>query len=242
MRIGLLTCCWADDDPPRGRLAEIVLRHNGAIRVPGVELVRVAVYSREDKHISPALAVPGWTYQQFPNRPLSDKWDAGAKLLRTKNVDAMMIFGSDDFLNAEYIEAAADALRKGAKYAMPKSLYFFDAKEKKAMYCPVIGRVGGGRALSRNLLDRMHWEPWERGYQRNIDGCMDRRLIDIGHKHPDATIDDIRSLSALILGIKTGGNLHSFDKMRRGLQGEPVDSGALLERYVPEYSEELLNW
>lgn len=236
-RLALFTCMWG-----RSRLTKMVLAHNARIQIENVEILRIAVYSREDP--DPTLGVPGWTYVKHPNRPISDKWQAGAKHVRKLDVDAMMIFGSDDFLNAAFIEEAVSAIQRGHDYVMPKSLYFYDTACREAIYCQLIGRVGGGRTLSRRLLEKLRWDVWELGYQKNIDGCMDRRLIEIGHKHPDYTIDDIRSTGALLLGIKLGegGNMHAFDKMRRGLQGEPVDAELLLAEYVPEYTPELLAW
>lgn len=236
-RLALLSAMWG-----RSRLTRLVLAHNSRIHVENVEIKRIAVYSREDP--DPTIDVPGWTYAQFPNRPLSDKWQAGAKRIRKMDVDAMMIFGSDDFLNAAFIEEAVEAIKNGHDYVMPKSLYFYDTACKESIYCQLIGRVGGGRTLSRRILDKMQWNVWEPGYQKNIDGCMDRRLIEIGHKHPDYTIDDIRSTGALLLGIKLGedGNMHPFYKMKKGLNGENVDSRSLLEEYVPDYAEELLSW
>lgn len=243
LRIGLLTCLWAGKTPRRARLACLTLTHNASIRVSNVELILIAVYSPEDPNITPALFIPGWIYVRFPNFPMSDKWCAGAEVLRRLDVDAMMIFGSDDFLNREYIEAAVTAIRNGANYVMPKSLYFYDSgASREAIYCTGIGRVGGGRTLSRHLLDKLDWKPWEPGYKKNIDGCMDRRLIEIGHKHPDVTIDNIRDTKALLLGIKTGENMHGFHKMKVGLKSETVDARALLTEYVPLYAEELLAW
>lgn len=238
-RLGLATCLWAGEHAERARLACMTLAANGAIDVPGVELVPVAVWSHEDPNIGPALTVPGWHYVERPNRPLSDKWNAAAEALRDRNVDAMMIFGSDDFLNAAFIGSAVDAVRSGADYVMPKSLYFYDAPTREAIYCHGVGRVGGGRTLSRRILRACLYEPWERGYMKNIDGCMDRRLVELGHKQPDVTLDDIRGAGALLLGVKTRQNMHAFAKMKAGLQGEVIDGAALLRAYVPQYAHEL---
>lgn len=239
MRIALLTAVWG-----RSRLARMVLQHNGSIEVSGVDIVNVAVYSRQDPEAHRMIDVAGWHYIQYPNRPLSNKWNAGCAFIRKLHVDAMMIFGSDDFLNAAYLEAVVDTLKSGAHYVMPHSMYFYHAPSRQAIYCMNIGRVGGGRTLSRHLLGRMDYQPWEPGYMRNIDGAMDRRLIAVGHKHPDGTVDDIREHSALLMGVKTqdSDNLHSFHKMQRGLESEVIFGPDLLRRYVPGCAEKLLRW
>lgn len=194
-------------------------------------MVRVCVWSAEDP--TAVVDVPGWHYVERPNQPLSDKWNAGSLALKDLSVDAMLIFGSDDLLNAEYINAAANLMIDGADYVMPTSIYFC-TPEGRGMYCPFVGRIGGGRMVSRSILNQLHWRAWESGYRKNIDGCMDRELIRIGYKHP-APLKDIRSFGGLLMGVKLGGssNMHSFDKLKRGLDGEDVDFDWLMS-HLPE--------
>lgn len=242
-RLGLVTACWTYGAPARARTEEMVLHHTAALDVPGAELVRVAAWSPDDPLSGRLITVPGWRFVRAPNHPISDKWNAAARALRAFDVDAMMIFGSDDFLNAAFIRAAIDRIRAGAAYVMPKSCYFYDVGLREAIYCRVIGRVGGGRTLARRVLDAVQFRPWEPGANRGIDGAMDRRLRAVlGEEKPDATIDDIAEIGGLLLDIKSGEglNMQPYDRMKRGLQGEVVDAAALLRRHVPAYADELL--
>lgn len=232
MRLGLLTTTWR-----RPELTRAVAAHTATLRVPGVELVPIAVWSPED--MLPSADTPGWEYVRFPNWPVSDKWNAGSRRARDLGVDALTIMGSDDLLNAEYLSLVAGMIRGGADYVMPTSLYFVDAETKAAFYATGIGRVGGGRTFSRKLIDLCAGNLWEPGVSKNTDGANDRRLGFLGILKPDSTVDDMRAHGAALVGIKTKRNEHSFEKMRDGMNGEPVDARELLQTVAPAHAESI---
>lgn len=214
MTLALLTTTWL-----RPRLTRAVLEYTAALRVPGVELRPIAVYSPEDPQ--PVTDVRGITYVHAPNQPITNKWNAGAKAARLFDPDALMIFGSDDFLSQEWIDEAVHCVCAGADYVMPRVLHYYDAETGSAIRCDCIGKVGGGRTLSRALLDRLDWEPWQNGRYKNADGAMDRRI----------PCQPIRPDTPALLAVKTHQNEHSFDAMRRGLKGVDVDARSLLDAY-----------
>src|SRR5690606_20373512 len=196
--LALLTCLWK-----RPRLSTMVLEHTARLRVKGVELVPVAVWSPEDPE--PAdLTVMGIKYVQAPNDPLSDKWNAGALVLRNLDVDAMLVFGSDDFMGPRFIASIVNRLREGAEFVMPQSLYFFDAESKRCIYARA-KKVGAGRALSRSALARLSYRPWRSGFNRGIDGCMDKRLQLAGIEA--VYVPDIREENGYLVAVKTEENL-----------------------------------
>lgn len=235
-RLAILTAMWG-----RPHVTVPVLQHVASLDVPGVELVPIAVWSREDKHASDLIGVPGWTFVQSRNRPLSNKWNAGARAAVDLDVDGLTIIGSDDYINAEYAQAVAGAIEGGAKYVMPRSIYFLELSSGTMIYCGRVGHIGGGRTLSRFMLDRLHWRPWEPGNNKGIDGAMDRRLMEIHARKPDAIIEDIRAIGAVLLGIKDGHtNMQPMHKMRAGLDWEPIETAPFLFEHLPNQAEHLL--
>lgn len=235
LRLAILTCLWK-----RSRLSRLVLERIAGLEVPGVDLVRVAVYSPEDDERGGMCDVQGWQFVAHPNEPVSDKWNAGARYLRHFDVDAMMIVGSDDFINGRLVECVVEKLKEGAKYVVPQTLYFYDTSSKKAMYCRA-SKVGAGLTITRDLLERLGFRPWKSGVNKGIDGAMYKRLREIGIQYPE-TVREIRDEGAVLLDVKTAVNNFAYPAMERGLSHEKLDGPELLRELVPEYAEEIIAW
>src|SRR5690606_8627293 len=101
MRFGIVTGLWG-----RSRLSRCVLRYYGEMKIPGVEFVRVAVWSPEDGEAEDMYVVPGWSFATHPNQPYTDKFNRGFRALRGR-VDCAMVVGSDDLVSRAYVEEAA---------------------------------------------------------------------------------------------------------------------------------------
>jgi len=236
MRLALVTTLWG-----RPALSRLVLEYTASLRVRGVQLVPVVAWSPEDEDLGDLLSVPGWTYVSVPNMPISEKWNAAAGVLRDLDVDAMMIFGSDDFLTPALIRFAARSITSGAEYMMPKCLYFYSLEKKTAFYAPLVGRCGGGRTLSRSLLERLEYSPWEPGWKKFSDGAMDKALQRVGKMVPDALLMDADQTGAVLLAVKSARNEHSYENMKLGLHGIDVDARALLDQHIPHFADRLWN-
>lgn len=236
MRLAILTCVWGRPD-----LSIPVLEHTARLRVPGAELVPVCVWSPEDTDASRLRCVPDWHFVAAPNNPVSDKWNAGARALRHMNVDAMCIIGSDDFVNEAFIMSIVERLRQGAHYVMPQSLYFYDTRTREAIYA-YARRVGAGRTITRRVLDELNWRPWKSGFDRGIDGAMDKRIAMMSDPLECEHVTDIRAEGGMLLAVKTEENLWTFQKMKQGLEHEELDAPALLREHFPKHARMLLQW
>jgi hypothetical protein len=232
MRIAILTAVWG-----RPRLSGMALRRIAGMKVPGVEILPIVSWSFEDAN-PPDLGVPGIVYVEAQNSPLSDKWNEGAKEAKRLNADALMVLGSDDFIDARLVEISAKRLKAGADYVVPQSLYFFDTETKRCIYAHA-DRIGAGRTISRAILDRLSYRPWVGGFDRAIDSCMDRKMM--AAKVPPVFIPDIRKEGGSIVAVKSKENMWSFENMTN-LKHRDVDAGEVLRSVVPEYADELLNW
>lgn len=232
MRLAILTAIWR-----RPKLSEMALRRLASMSVPGIQIVPIVAWTFEDLQEAP-IDVPGIIYVEADNSPLSDKWNAGAKEAKCHNVDALMVVGSDDFFDARFVEIIAKRIREGADFVMPQSLYFFDTRTARCIYARA-DRVGAGRALSRRVLDRLSFHPWNSGFDRAIDSCMDKRLM--AAKVPPVLIPDIKKEGASLIAVKTQENMWTFEHMSR-LRHSETNAGELLRMVVPEYADELLNW
>ena len=196
---------------------------------------------------------PEWTTCEHANQPLANKWLACMKLAEKHkdSFDAVMIVGSDDFIDDTYKKHVESALylafresvdRFGEKalpemHIQPRYIYYMDALKGRMMRVRH-KRPGAGRVLTKPLLERIKYIPWSEG-DANIDGSMDKRLACVYGDHiPYAFIeDDIGT----ILDVKTGESLWDYDYLRKK-DFDDLDAEAILSERFPLIASRLLTW
>ena len=196
---------------------------------------------------------PEWTVCEYTNEPLADKWLAGMQLCKEHQADfdAVMILGSDDFIdniykahietmlylayreyNERFNETALPEL-----HIQPRYIHYMDIETQRLM-CVKHKKPGAGRVLSNALLDKMDWTPWAAG-DKNIDGSMDKRLAVVyGGSVPYMYIEE--SIGS-ILDVKTGQCIWNYDYLRKGSY-EDLDAEPYLKEHFPLITNNLLNW
>jgi len=229
MNLGILTAIWG-----RPRLTELVLGYYEAS-----ELVRVAAISEreyEDHKIS-----YHWNLHFCANDPLSDKWLEGMDMMHgIHNPDAVIIVGSDDLVTPEYIEACRHLVAGGAEFVYLPGCYFYDAMSGRMIWGQA-QRLGLGRCLSRSLLERLDWQPWEPGLSHGLDGSMWGRIQEVGAK--TVCLKDPRKHRLVGMDIKTEQNMWSFDHIRDEVISTDIEDPAkVLREYFPGVADELINW
>ena len=204
---------------------------------------------------------PQWCHVEHQNMPLADKWLRCMQLARVErdNFDAVMILGSDDFIDKEYqqhIETSLWVTNRGyverfddAEGALPelqiqpRYIHYYDAPTAR-LISRKHKRPGAGRVLSNAMLERLEWRPWTHG-DRNIDGSMDKRLAQVyGGNVPTAYIEEpIGS----ILDVKTDLNMWDFEHLRTNnvtekSPVEDIEAEPFLRERFPIIANELLGW
>lgn len=230
--IGVLTALWM-----RPAVSRAVLRYYAQF-----EAVRVAVRSQEDPE--PCKKVKGWIYAEAPNRPLSNKWNAGLNIMKRHAVDAVMIVGSDDYVSRPYIDRAMEEIATGADLVHFDTLHALDADTGRLVRLQP-RRMGAGRVISRRLLVRAEWRLWPSGLNRLLDGGMDRRLREVrGRGDRSRHFKSVRLRAgsvpgAVILDVKStradgsSANLWSFEDMRRW-KAQPVTDTEEVLKHFPD--------
>lgn len=169
MTLGILTAVWR-----RPELTQLMLSHTTDLRPENADVKVVAVRSRSDPESAPD--VEGVIYAEAPNKPLSRKFTAGMNVLRKMDVDGVVILGSDDLVNEKYLQRIAQLMQNHkSDYLQAGGLWVYDVATQRCMYGEA-GRIGGGRMLSRRLLDMIDWRPWQRSDLGGLDRSMDARL------------------------------------------------------------------
>ena len=204
---------------------------------------------------------PQWEHVEHANEPLADKWLSCMDLARRyeHTFDAVMILGSDDFIDAVYKAHVETYLHVVARdYAekfsevefelpelqiQPRYVHYFDANTAR-LISRKHKRPGAGVVLSNALLERLDWKPWRRG-DRNIDGSMTQRLSQVyGDDMPTAFIEDN---IGCILDVKTPTNMWSFDHLATNnvtakSPVEHLDAEEYLQEHFPLIANHLLQW
>lgn len=222
----------------RYKLTGLFLGYYEALRIKGFNIGLFCSVTQGDGLMKEIVsAFPAWTPTPSVNRPLSDKFNASMPAVRDFDPDAMLLVGSDDFVNKKYITWTADAL-SGGHLVVPKQVYFYDTATNRLMW-GMYTRAGAGRMFSRECLKMCDYRPWPDQWDA-LDGGQDKRLsVENGYEW--VRPDDTDSFGGVILDVKTQENIWSFDHMLKRSHGfrEPAP---FLKKHFPSISGTLLNW
>lgn len=114
---------------------------------------------------------PEVTVIQAPNKPLGLKFQAGVEVARKFKPNPLIITGSDDILEKDYIAHVCRLLEQGYHFIGLKKWYVYDQRKNKmhlfnynTQQC-----LGGGRAYSAELLEKMRYEIFDSTRIRHLD-------------------------------------------------------------------------
>jgi hypothetical protein len=235
-RLVLLTCVWK-----RPGLSRVVLRVYRRIQrslAGQIDLKLLAVGSEGDD--SRRLCEDeGFDYIEYPNSPLSHKWNAGVQAARSYDPDGLIFAGSDDLLSSELFKAYAEKLKDGYDFFGLSDLYFFDTQSGRLGYWGGYEHViperlgepiGCGRCFSRNLLDQTVWNLWpsEPGYQSLLDEATLCYVQEKGFQPKTFKLDDI---NVRAVDIKTDTNINPFNSIHYSAEW----NGNKAARYLNEW-------
>jgi hypothetical protein len=221
VRIGVLITLWK-----RPGLAGLVLSRCKSIKEklsPLLDL-EVMVVGSEGEASRVLAAANGFEYLECNNNPLGAKYNAGLRALKERDVDAVVLVGSDDFVDHRLFSTYAAGLRAGYALLGILDMYLLDLENLRTCYWRGYGPRGGrqgeslglGRCISRSLLDQVNWTLWDDTLNRGLDGSMIERLashlLASPERFPLGTFS-IREHGISAIDVKSDVNLWSFDEM-----------------------------
>jgi hypothetical protein len=137
-----------------------------------VKIVLVVSLIDEFNHFK-SLNISRLAIAIWPNRPLGIKWQQGVNIAKKIGANPVIILGSDDELNPEFIDNALNLLDKGYEFI---GLRQYRVKHRGTLYTfnykPIMP-IGGGRVYSANVLNLLKWKIFE---------PKDKHLDDFGWK------------------------------------------------------------
>ena len=170
----------------RHDLARIVLNHYNQLRSK-FDLQLLAIGSEGDKSRQLCEAW-GWNYIEFPNNPLSQKFNRLFQEAEQYDFDFMVLVGSDDLISEEIFSYYEKTVTKTTKHLLGlKDLYFYSIQRDEALHFqgypspPSPKTIGAGRCFSRYILGAVKFRPWaDEKLPRGLDSCCSKYLKQAG--------------------------------------------------------------
>lgn len=225
-------------------LTRLFLKYYSELVVDGVELgLFCAVTKTENKMHQLVEDFPMWTPTFTENKPLTHKF--ASSMAHIKDYDAMMIIGSDDFINAGYITEGVKRLAS-ADYIGGNMIHYLNlGTEHMIKQWDVLGNpIGAGRMLSRNLLEHLDWMPWDFSTP-GLDNSMVQKMLYEGIV-PEV-MENYEAFGGAMLDVKMKDghgiemNQTPYSTVRRWPH-QQVNAQSYLDKYFPSLKQTLLTW
>lgn len=205
MKIGLLTCMWGRPEV----FKVFAFWANELKKHYDVKLVAVGSELEE----SETLALNhGFEYHEYINHPVSNKWNYG--VTKMYDYDYVLMMGSDDITCLKLIRNYVKAMEQGFDFIGIDSCYIYDAISNQMVYWGGYtnhrrGEPSGmARCLSKDLLEKLDYEPWANGINKGLDGTMWQKLKKV---YAPRMIFNCQRDNIFACDIKTGFNVTKFD-------------------------------
>ena len=175
------------------------------------------------------------------NHPLARKFNMAAQY--AEGADYCIMLGSDDFLSEATLRHYVTLFEQGHDYIGVLDWWFYNSLNGEALYWAGYNKdanrghtCGAGRAISKRLMQAVGWQPWEQGYDKILDTGMDVRLAKVEHtKH----VFNLKEAGLFGLDIKTEENMTKFARWPNTV---PVNAAELLEKHMPDWKDDILNF
>jgi len=190
----------------------------------------------------------GCDFLKVQNDPLGRKYQAEVFWSMTYNPDALVVLGSDTWLSPGWLETGAREIEKGAELVGKADWYSLKAYAGETV--EIIHRgypeghrrdpVGGGRMISRYVLDRMGWDLFPIIYNSNLDYSSFARM-----EEHDVRISILPPSDPVkVMGVKsTWPTLNKFDNLKVATRlkdlGDVPDPPGWLKKNFPGGTEAL---
>lgn len=213
---------------------ERLLKKNGAYKV-----ICVGEHSKDQR----VCVEAGAEWVQHTNKPLGAKWNAGFMAAKKHNPDGCLFVGSSDWVSDNWIQILGQYLNDFDMIGLP-GCYLLDInttkRVKRAVYWPgYIGpregeSIGIGRIISRRILEKMNWQPFE-ALEHSLDYSMMKRIIKAEGKIKLVESQDVKSMA---ISCNEWPNKHQFEShWNNRLPSQRIDPKQTVLKWFPESVE-----
>lgn len=175
--------------------------------------IEVIVAGSEGPESREMVKKHGFIYVEMPNEPLASKVNQPVLIAGQLNVDYVLCVGSDDIITPGLMKVYESYMRSGVDYIAVTDFYFYDLVSKKAAYWGGYTdkrkghTAGAGRLISRRLMDKWNWRPWEVKDSKVLDNSMQNKLKTTPHTE---AIFSLKEKNVFAIDIKSETNMTPF--------------------------------
>jgi hypothetical protein len=184
----------------------------------------------------------GHLYYEYPNKPVSNKWNGGMAKIREYEPDYVMMLDSDDFLSDSLFEEYVRLVNTGA-YNMIGVVdsYFVSFHLKRAhfdkcFYWPGYGKrdviMGCSKVVSREILDAVDWAPWPDGRGGGLNNHFHKKVSSAINFNYKRGVISVKGGNHLHIDIKTNGNISSIATLWK--EKKLLDFAELVHAHLPK--------
>lgn len=148
-----------------------------------------------------------FSYSNTANNPISNKWNHALMQLKGLDFDYAVMMGSDDTM-CDKVFAKLDSLMDDYSWTGVLDIYFQEYGETDLHYWSGYENrrrgepVGVGRAISKQLIEKLDYRLWDNGLNKGLDGSMYRKIGRVSH----ATFR-CKDVGGFLIDIKSENNL-----------------------------------
>lgn len=183
----------------------------------------------------------GAEWVEYRNYPLGDKWNQAFMAAEKEKPDAVLFVGSSDFIENNWIHTMRPYVENYG-FAGAKGCFFIDLREtKRLVWWPGYAEsrrtrdrddetIGIGRMLSRELMAKLNWQPFDYRLNNSLDSSMKKRAAAVGFK--DVMVPGLKALS---ISTDQWPNKHRFEEHWSGII--PSQRIASVEPFIKQFPE-----
>ncbi len=141
---------------------------------------------------------------QYRNDPLSIKWNAAVMSLEDVEFDAVILLGSDDYIDEAFVQFVSDNIDgydmiafTDLYFEADDNTYYWEGYQNQRRGEP----AGAGKVYTKAFLERIKYNLFHEAKNRGLDGVSWRRCKDANAK---MLITSVRENTLFLCDVKDG--------------------------------------
>lgn len=123
-------------------------------------------------------------YYNYPNNPISNKWNYGVTLTKNIDFDYIIFLGSDDVVDQNVMLEYHSKMKENYDFIGIIDMYVFNTMNNQLYYWDgykeSTGRkgetIGLGRCFSKKVIEKLNYTPWMMNINKSLDKTLNNNI------------------------------------------------------------------
>ena len=222
----ILTCVWGRPEVTEYYIKGLKITQNKLKNV--FNFINIIVDS-DESNLSLFKNDKTFNYYNYPNQPVSNKWNFALSKCRDFEYDYVLMMGSDDLISPEVLHKYKDFIDSEYEYIGLTDLFVYNTLTEKFYYWSGYkinsGRhgesLGLGRCIRKNIVEYFNYKLWSENLNRGLDGSMEKKMRSL----PDLKKINFKCIDyGVSCDIKSENNITKLHTFINQLEEISVDS------------------